>query len=97
VGGSEGCAGTATRPPRSRGGRRAWRDAVPDPWRGQSRGGGERGVPDGGRVLHPETEPASFCRGHRRVVESHLESRLSDSVGRAWRPPVPRPCRTLFA
>lgn len=30
--------------------------------------------------------PVSFSTGHWSLVESHLESRLSGSVGRAWRP-----------
>lgn len=60
-------------PSRSSGGRGARRDAVPDP---QPRG----------RALCPAARPVTFSTGHRSPVESHLESRLSDSVGRAWRP-----------
>lgn len=44
------------------------------------------GVLTQGRVLHPTAEPESFSTEHWRLVKSHLESRLSDSVGWAWRP-----------
>lgn len=44
------------------------------------------GVLTRGRVLHPMAEPKSFSTEHWRLVKSHLESRLSDSVGWAWRP-----------
>lgn len=36
-------------------------------------------------------EPAPVSTGRWRLVKPHLESRLSDSVGRAWLPPVPEP------
>lgn len=44
------------------------------------------GVLTQGRVLHPTAELKSFSTEQWRLVKSHLESRLSDSVGWAWRP-----------
>lgn len=46
----------------------------------------ESGVLTQGRVLHPTAEPKSSSMEHWKLVKSHLESRLSDSVGWAWRP-----------
>lgn len=72
----------------SQGGCRASRDAVPDPHRESMHHHAVvvSGAPAWGRVLRPTAEPASFSMGHWRLVKSHLESRLSDSMGRAWRP-----------
>lgn len=63
---------------------RTSQDAVPDLHHGV-RSITASWAPAWGRVLHPAAEPESFSTGHWRLVKSHLESRLSDSVGRAWR------------
>lgn len=39
-----------------------------------------------GRAQHPTAQPVSFSMGRWRLLKSHLESRLSDSMGRACRP-----------